>query len=68
MQGFKSAESAQRFVAAHTAVYNTFNVQRLLIRRPWLRRVRREAMETWNAATAATVWRDPKGFDVIGRE
>jgi putative transposase len=54
MQGFKSARSAQRFVSAHAAVYNTFNVQRHLISRPTLRRVRREAMEVWNAATAAT--------------
>jgi transposase-like protein len=55
MQGFKSARSAQRFVSTHAAVYNTFNVQRHLISRPTLRRVRREAMKTWNAATAATV-------------
>src|SRR3981081_1846698 len=54
MQGFKSARSAQRFVSTHAAVYNTFNVQRHLIRRPTLRRVRREAMEVWNAAIAAT--------------
>jgi transposase-like protein len=54
MQGFKSARSAQRFVSTHAAVYNTFNVQRHLISRPTLRRVRREAMEVWNAATAAT--------------
>ena len=54
MQGFKSARSAQRFVSTHAAVYNTFNVQRHLISRPTLRRVRREAMEVWNAAIAAT--------------
>jgi transposase-like protein len=54
MQGFKSARSAQRFVSTHAAVYNTFNVQRHLISRPTLRRARREAMEVWNAATAAT--------------
>src|SRR5712664_968439 len=54
MQGFKSARSAQRFVSTHAAVYNTFNVQRHLISRPTLHRVRREAMEVWNAATAAT--------------
>ena len=53
MQGFKSARSAQRFVSTHAAVYNTFNVQRHLISRPTLRRVRREAMDVWNAATAA---------------
>jgi putative transposase len=54
MQGFKTARSAQRFVSTHAAVYNTFNVQRHLISRPTLRRVRREAMEVWNAATVAT--------------
>jgi len=53
MQGFTSAKSAQRFVAAHAAVYNTFNVQRHLISRPALRRFRAEALETWQAATAA---------------
>jgi transposase-like protein len=40
MQGFKSAKSAQRFISVHAAVYNTFNVQRHLIR-PAARRVSR---------------------------
>jgi putative transposase len=30
MQRFKSAGSAQKFLSAHAAVYNTFNVQRYL--------------------------------------
>jgi hypothetical protein len=35
--GFKSQRSAQRFLATHAAVYNTFNTQRHLIRRSTLR-------------------------------
>jgi putative transposase len=31
MQGFKSPGSAERFLSAHTIVYNTFNVLRRLI-------------------------------------
>src|SRR5438309_6350093 len=51
MQGFKSARSAQRFVAIHAAVYNVFNVQRHLIRRDTLRRFRAEAHQAWDDAT-----------------
>ena len=53
MQRFKSAGSAQRFLAIHAAVYNTFNVQRHLISRKTLRQFRGEVMRTWQAATAA---------------
>ena len=53
MQGFKSPASAQRFVSLHAAVYNTFNVQRHLIRRATFRRFRAEAHQAWNGATAA---------------
>ena len=53
MQRFKSPGSAQRFLAAHAAVYNTFNLQRHLISRRTLRRFRANAMEQWQAATAA---------------
>ena len=52
-QKFKSQGSAQRFLATHAAVYNTFNVQRHLIRRSTLRLTRAEADRTWSAATAA---------------
>jgi transposase-like protein len=50
-QRFKSQGSAQRFLATHAAIYNTFNVQRHLIRRSTLRQLRAGAMATWNAAT-----------------
>ena len=52
-QKFKSQGSAQRFLATHAAVYNVFNVQPHLIRRPTLRHFRAKAMATWTAATAA---------------
>ena len=53
MQRFKSPGSAQRFLSVHAAVYNTFNLQRHLISRRSLRRFRANAMEQWQAATAA---------------
>ena len=53
MQRFKSPKSAQRFVALHAAVYNTFAVQRHLISRNTLRHFRAEALRTWAAASAA---------------
>ena len=52
-QKFKSQGSAQRFLSTHAAVYNVFNVQPHLIRRPTLRPFRAEAHQTWAAATAA---------------
>ena len=54
MQRFKSAASAQRFLATHAAVYNTFNVQRHLISRRTLRQFRSAAMSKWETAVAAT--------------
>ena len=52
-QKFKSQRSAQRFLATHAAVYNTFNVQRHLIRRSTLRLFRAQADHVWAAATVA---------------
>lgn len=52
-QKFKSQGSAQGFQALHAAVYNTFNFQPHLIRRPTLRKFRAEAHQTWAAATVA---------------
>ncbi|VTO16896.1 Protein of uncharacterised function (DUF3768) [Brevundimonas vancanneytii] len=50
-QRFKSQASAQRFLTAHAAVYNTFNIQRHLISRSTLRRFRVDADAAWAAAT-----------------
>jgi transposase-like protein len=53
MQGFKLQASAQRFLTAHAAIYNTFYTQRPPIRRSLMRRFAGEATSLWNAATAA---------------
>ncbi len=52
MQRFKSQGQAQRFVSIHSAIYNTFNLQRHLISRKTLRTFRSAAMAEWNAASA----------------
>jgi putative transposase len=52
-QRFKSAGSAQRFLFAHAAVHNTFNVQRHLVSRRTLRLFTAEAEQAWQIATAA---------------
>ena len=52
-QKFKSQVSAQRFLATHAPIYNTFNLQPHLIRRPTLRQFRAEAHRAWAAATVA---------------
>lgn len=51
-QRFKSQGSAQRFLATHAAVHNTFNIQRHLISRSTLRHWRAAAMTAWATATA----------------
>ena len=53
MRRFKSPGSVQRFLPVHSAVYDTFNIQRHLISRRTLRAFRTEAMERWRAATGA---------------
>ena len=52
-QKFKSQGSAQRFLASHAAVYNTFNIQPHLISRPTLRIRRAQADRAWKMATIA---------------
>lgn len=53
MQRFKSQGQAQRFVSNHSAIYNTFNIQRHLISRNTMRQFRDSAMAEWQAASAA---------------
>jgi len=50
-QRFKSAGSAQRFLAMHAAVHNTFSLQRHLVSRRTLQLFRAEAMQAWQTAT-----------------
>jgi putative transposase len=52
MQRFKSARSAQKFLSAHAAVYNTFNVQRHLMSARSHRVLRTAAMSTWREVVA----------------
>jgi putative transposase len=54
MQRFKSARSAQKFLSAHAAVYNTFNVQRHLMSARSHRVLRTAAMSTWREVVAVT--------------
>jgi transposase-like protein len=53
MQRFKSPGSAQRFLSTHTAVYNTFNLERHLVSARTHRGLRVVAMTTWRNAVAA---------------
>jgi transposase-like protein len=53
MQRFKSPGSAQRFLSIHAIVHNSFNVQRHLVSSNTLRALRGEALQNWQAATAA---------------
>ncbi|MBI1393722.1 MAG: IS6 family transposase [Alphaproteobacteria bacterium] len=52
-QKFKSQGSAQRFLAAHAAVYNCFNTDTHLVSRPALKVLRAKAYAEWNEATKA---------------
>lgn len=53
MQRFKSAGSAQRFLSAHAAIHNTFNIERHLISRRTMKTFRSAAMAEWRGATSA---------------
>ncbi len=52
-RGFKSRKSAQRFLATHAAIYNTFNTQPHLSKRWHMRQMRARALVSWKAATLA---------------
>ena len=51
--GFKRPGSTQRFLSAHAAVYNCFNLQRHLISRRTLRIFRDSAFADWRVAVQA---------------
>jgi putative transposase len=53
MQRFKSACSAQKFISAHAAMYNTFDVQRHLTSAQSHRVLRAAAMSTLREVVAA---------------
>ena len=51
MQRFKSQGQAQRFVSTHSAIYNTFAIQRHLVSRKTMRIFRAAAFAEWSAAS-----------------
>lgn len=52
MRRFKSMDQAQRFVTAHAAVYNLFNLGRHLIGAQHYRDLRVSAFNDWSRAVA----------------
>jgi putative transposase len=52
MRSFKSMHQAQRFVTAHAAVYNLFNLGRHLVRAQHYRDLRISAFNEWSRAVA----------------
>ena len=53
MQRFKSPGSAQKFLNIQSATYNTFNIQRHLLKRATFKGCRAEALNVWESASAA---------------
>ena len=52
MRKFKSVRQAQRFLGAHAAVYNLFNLWRHLVRAEHYRNLREGAFAEWGRAVA----------------
>ncbi len=52
MRKFKSVEQAQRFLGAHAAVYNLFNLGRHLVSADNYRFFRQRAFASWESAVA----------------
>ena len=52
MRRFKSPGQAQRFLGAHAAVYNLFNLGRHLVRAAHYRNLRTSALDEWSRAVA----------------
>ena len=52
MRRFKSALHAQRFLSAHAAVYNLFNLGRHLVSAKNYRLLRENAFSSWKCARA----------------
>ena len=52
MRRFSSPTQVQRFLSAHAAVYNPFNLQRQLASAALYRLRRARAFERWNEAVA----------------
>jgi putative transposase len=52
MRRFKSTRQAQRFMCAHAAVFNLFNLGRHLVSAEHYRILRRDAFNRWSEAVA----------------
>jgi len=52
-QRFKSPGSAQRFLNIQSSVYNTFYIQRHLLKRATFKQFRSDAFDVWKSASAA---------------
>ena len=56
MRKFKSAKQAQRFLGAHAAVSNLFNLGRHLVKAKHYRNLREGAFAEWDKAVAEIGW------------